>query len=1003
MDKPKEIIDLENALGIKLKELKDGEIMQSDNHYQLDEAGILIGLNLSDNQLTDITPLKDLTSLTFLDLRQNQLTDITPLSKLTSLTSLDLSQNQLTDITPLAALTSLTSLDLGNNRLTDIASLAELPSLNNLKLGSDNIYTYTFGKHTVSTIDMRNNHYLNIAQLSLLKSLKTLHLGAIGLKDISPLHELPFLTELNVKNNDLSDIRAFEKLLNLESLTKLHASNNPFAKSNNLILPTFDNHLEIIKIALEKIKEAEELDAPAGYLPLKVLMLGNHGSGKSSLVHYLNTNNLKITHDTTHILSIKEYKRQKNNKLPIALFYDFGGQDFYHGLYQAFLSQKAMSVLLWRKDKDRNEKDEDIKQRAIRNFKVPYWLGLLKRNRISDNIFVIRTHKTKGEVLQSYANSDVKEEFFLDLAKEETLEIADILKSSSLTYFKNVFDEYIEDSQKQQDIDKPEKSRGKLSKKFYDFLIKIRKEGNKAKGNPKNISEIKSWYLDIDDSRFEVEIEQLVLSGMILKYKDMVWLNPQALVNKVHKIFLTKVIGKGIIEETRFNKLLSDQDLIGLLSENKVIFKHEHGEINEMPITEYIIPNYLPLIESSGIDYDLMVFGMDNPLFVLKYQDYMPFGLINHLICHFGRNPDRKKFWRDQLVFTISENDPDDKLLHQAKILIKLNFDDLKIEVYAYFKNKENSSFKDELNEYIFYSILSFDSPSFMPYSFQEYKKSREDYKIELNTNFTNEGREKVFTFLDCPKNGSEERSHLCISNHNLYISLDNKSYIQHIDLLGNGSKAFIDSYYEDLSFYKVQAAYLYQPFTPSKIEKMKKVFISYSKDDLDLVMSFINSLQSLVIEGTIDQPWYCTYLQPGDEVHNKIRDKMAEADIVCFMCSNNFYKTYYIIENELKPTIKRYIDGGKQIIVPIIIDRCKWIIDKDEVNLGKFSGFPYRGKPVSSFFNWNDAWYVTNYFLEIIIKTKTKNSDSFFNAITNLPSDIQELLQLQVKGELNK
>lgn len=111
------------------------------------------------------------------------------------------------------------------------------------------------------------------------------------------------------------------------------------------------------------------------------------------------------------------------------------------------------------------------------------------------------------------------------------------------------------------------------------------------------------------------------------------------------------------------------------MKKQKVIFWHQHGQKGP----EYIIPNYLTLIESSGIDYDLMVFGLDNPLFILKYEDFMPFGLINQLICHFGQLPDRKKFWRDQLLFTISKKDGE-KTIHQAKILIKLNFNDLKLE-----------------------------------------------------------------------------------------------------------------------------------------------------------------------------------------------------------------------------------------------------------------------------------------------------------------------------------
>ena len=57
----------------------------------------LTDLLLINNQLTDVTPLKDLTQLTNLLLNNNQLTDVTPLKNLTQLTLLGLSGNQLTE------------------------------------------------------------------------------------------------------------------------------------------------------------------------------------------------------------------------------------------------------------------------------------------------------------------------------------------------------------------------------------------------------------------------------------------------------------------------------------------------------------------------------------------------------------------------------------------------------------------------------------------------------------------------------------------------------------------------------------------------------------------------------------------------------------------------------------------------------------------------------------------------------------------------------------------
>nr|WP_277996021.1 leucine-rich repeat domain-containing protein [Aphanizomenon flos-aquae] len=53
-------------------------------------------LYLSENQISDIKPLSNLTNLTSLTLRVNQISDIKPLSNLTNLTFLTLLGNPLT-------------------------------------------------------------------------------------------------------------------------------------------------------------------------------------------------------------------------------------------------------------------------------------------------------------------------------------------------------------------------------------------------------------------------------------------------------------------------------------------------------------------------------------------------------------------------------------------------------------------------------------------------------------------------------------------------------------------------------------------------------------------------------------------------------------------------------------------------------------------------------------------------------------------------------------------
>ena len=104
----------------------------------IEEVGSLDGantINISRSLITDIyclfcstasTSLKDLSTLY---LNGTSVTDLTPLKGLTSLSSLDLDGTPVTDLTPLKGLSSLSSLVLSGTPVTDLTPLKGLSSL----------------------------------------------------------------------------------------------------------------------------------------------------------------------------------------------------------------------------------------------------------------------------------------------------------------------------------------------------------------------------------------------------------------------------------------------------------------------------------------------------------------------------------------------------------------------------------------------------------------------------------------------------------------------------------------------------------------------------------------------------------------------------------------------------------------------------------------------------------------------------------------------------------
>ncbi|NKQ39252.1 MAG: hypothetical protein HF967_07280, partial [Methanosarcinales archaeon] len=172
------------------------------------------------NQITDISPLSGLTSLTSLHLGGNQITDISPLSGLTSLTSIGLGGNQITDLSPLSSLNSLIWLNLGGNQITDISPLSGLTSLTSLHLWNNQITDLSplSGLTSLTSLCLWGTQITDLSPLSSLTSLTWLRLAWNQITDISPLSGLTSLTSLSLEWNQITDITTLSELTELRNL-----------------------------------------------------------------------------------------------------------------------------------------------------------------------------------------------------------------------------------------------------------------------------------------------------------------------------------------------------------------------------------------------------------------------------------------------------------------------------------------------------------------------------------------------------------------------------------------------------------------------------------------------------------------------------------------------------------------------------------------------------------------------------------------------------------------
>ena len=204
----------------------------------------LTGLDLGGNSISNIEPLSGLINLTGLDVADNSIKNIRPLSNLTKLTYLQIWHNPIADLQPLSNLTRLGLLSLAGNEISDISSLAGLTDLTELWLHDNNITNLSplSRLKKLTTLGLWQNSIADISSLAGLTSLKWLNLGQNSIEDISSLSGLTNLTTLTLQVNRISDISPLVANKGLGNGDVVELKGNPLSSASiNTHIPALQN------------------------------------------------------------------------------------------------------------------------------------------------------------------------------------------------------------------------------------------------------------------------------------------------------------------------------------------------------------------------------------------------------------------------------------------------------------------------------------------------------------------------------------------------------------------------------------------------------------------------------------------------------------------------------------------------------------------------------------------------------------------------------------------
>ena len=293
-------------------------------------------LDLSRKGLRALPPqIGQLTNLTELYLSYNQLSALPPqIAQLTNLTQLDLSYNQLSALPPeIAQLTNLTQLDLSYNQLSALPP--EIAQLTHL-----------------TWLDLSNNQ----------------------LKALPPeIAQLTHLTQLYLYSNRLRALPP--EIAQLTHLTQLSLSNNPLTSPPREIV--WQGKRAILAYLRERSHNSQQQWVS------KLLVVGEGGVGKTSLLRVLLGEAFNTQESTTHGIEIRSLNVAHPTKADVTMqlnTWDFAGQEINHATHQFFLTNRSLFLLAWNA------------RHGFEQGKLYYWLNTIQALAPESPILLVATH-----------------------------------------------------------------------------------------------------------------------------------------------------------------------------------------------------------------------------------------------------------------------------------------------------------------------------------------------------------------------------------------------------------------------------------------------------------------------------------------------------------------------------------------------------------------------------------------------------------------------------------
>ena len=269
----------------------------------LSECSLLYSISAVGNGITDMSTIRNDT-IVELNLDDNNISDISTVKNFEYLYEFYACKNQISDISALADHEALSYLYLDGNKISDISVLGSCPNLTWLQLSDNEISTIDPLKDCkqLKYLYINKNQLTGLSGLENAIKLETLHAAENNISDLSSLTNCTVLREVFVNDNSISDIGVLAK--SAKSLKRLSFNNNsvsdisPLKGTIELDHLGFDNNKVTTLDALNESVSLQRLSA------VNNLITDISGLSNSTKLDYINLSDNQIS-DMSPIANLK--------------------------------------------------------------------------------------------------------------------------------------------------------------------------------------------------------------------------------------------------------------------------------------------------------------------------------------------------------------------------------------------------------------------------------------------------------------------------------------------------------------------------------------------------------------------------------------------------------------------------------------------------------------------------------------------------------------------------